>query len=246
MELLGLMLRYYYNTAGRALKLAVRNWPVMFALLVYGILLTVTGLLTGRIYILGGIILAVVSAACISSYLYLIENIIYSRIAGFNDFKNSFTPYIRKVINITFYIWIASIIYSLFSGSILSKIPYGWIVNILVDLAVVIALNPLPEVIYQTNYMDIGAISAAFEFMKENFIEWLAPNVILLGLIYYLFNGRAFSFSFNAMIAVSIAKYIAGLFVILFAMIFRGILFRFLNESTRRSRVFKLKMIDYK
>lgn len=245
MELVGLMIKYYFNTAVRAGKLAVKNWPVMFVLLVYSVILTVVGVLAGGLYFIGGIIIAIVSAACISSYLYLIENIIYSRIAGFNDFKNSFTPYLRKVINITFYIWIATYIYSLLSRALMG-LPFIGIINMLVELAVVVVLNPLPEIIYQTNYMDLGAIGASYEFMKENFIEWLVPNIILLGAIYYLFNGNMLSFSVYAVSVVSIVKYIAGLFLLLFTMVFRGILFRFLNESTRRSRVYKLKMLNFK
>lgn len=104
----------------------------------------------------------------------------------------------------------------------------------------------MPEIIYQTNYYDLGALSASYEFMKENFIEWLAPNAVLLGAVYYIFNGGLPLFSLNAMFIVSAVKYIAGLFIILFTMIFRGILFRFLNESTRRSRVYKLKMLNFK
>lgn len=245
MELVILMLKYYWNTFMRAGKMAARNWPVMFVLLVYMIILGAVGFTIGRIYIIGGIILAIAYAACCSSYLYLIENIIYSRIASFNDFKNSFTPYLRKVINISFYIWIASFIYTFISERFLFT-SSGRIINIIIELVVVVVLNPLPEIIYQTDYYDFEAFGASYTFMKENFIEWIAPNIILLGAIYYVFYGGLPFLSLNTIGAFSVIKYITGLFIILFTMIFRGILFRFLNESTRRSRAYKLKMLNYK
>jgi hypothetical protein len=235
------MLKYYYNTCIRSFKLAAKNWPVMFVLIVYSLIMGLVSIAVSPLGFLGGFITAIASAACASSYLYLIENIIYSRIASMNDFKNSFTPYLRRVINISFYIWIATTLYSFVSRAFYT-LSYGWVINIIVELAAVIVLNPIPEIIYQTNNSDMGVFSAAYEFMKENFVEWIVPNLLLLAAVYFLIGGGLFSFlSINVL---GIVKFVIGLFVVLFTMIFRGILFRFLNESTRRSRLFKLRMLD--
>lgn len=241
MELISLMTKYYLNTAVRAFKMTIRNWQAALVLIIYTIITSVAVIIASRLGMLGGILLAVVSAACIGSYLYLIETILNSRIANINDFKNSFTPYLRRVMNVTFYIWIASLVYSLLILRALVAIPYGTVVNLLINLAVLVLLNPLPEFIYQTYHADLNIFRACFEFMKENFIEWMVPNVILLSTVYFLMTG-GISFTLGAGV-IAIIKYAAGLFILLFTMLYRGILFRFLNESTRRSRLFKLRML---
>lgn len=247
MELLKLMTKYYINTAKRALKLSIKNWPVMFALVIYSTILSLGGILLAKLSFLGGLILAIISAACTSSYLYLIQNIINNRIADANDFKNSFTPYLTRVMNITFYIWIASLLYGLLSNAI-SKIPYGNIINIAVPIIAVILLNPLPEMIYQTYNSEASIFSASFNFMKENFIEWMVPNLLFNLALYYLLGGNiSLGLSVGMQFGiVGTIKFVLGLFVVLFMMVYRGILFRFLNESTRRSRLFKLRMLSYK
>ena len=247
MELLKLMTKYYIDTAKRALKFSIKNWPVMFALVIYSVILALGGILLSKLSFLGGLVLAIIAAACTSSYLYLIENIINNRIADTNDFKNSFTPYLGRVMNITFYIWIASLLYGLIADVII-KTPYGNIINTAVLILVVILLNPLPEMIYQTNNSETGVFPASFNFMKENFIEWAVPNLLFNLAIYYLFGGNiGLSFSLSMKFsAVGIIKFLLGLFVVLFMMVYRGILFRFLNGSTRRSRLFKLRMLSFK
>ncbi|HBM81158.1 MAG: hypothetical protein QME45_08435 [Clostridiales bacterium] len=242
MELTRLMIKYYINTVKRSFKLTVINWKVSFVLIIYSALMGVTYALASRLYFVGGILVALVSAACISSYLYLIEEIINSRVVSIYDFKNSFTPYLGRVINVTFYIWIASLVYNLLILRIIQNISGGFVINLIVYIAVIVLLNPIFEFIYQSYVTELNIFSACVSFMKDNFIEWMIPNAILILLIYYLFGGLSFiTWPRNV---PGILKYIAGLFVLLFTMIYRGILFRFLNESTRRSRLFKLRMLE--
>lgn len=241
MELINLMLKYYVNTGIRSFKHAIRNWMVSLLLIVYSVVLFGVALITARLPLVGGIILAAATAACSGSYLYLVQTIINSRLVNVNDLKNSFTPYLRKIINVTFYIWIAMLLYSYIIQRVIQGIPNGWIISILIYLAAFVILNPLPEVIYQTYSSELGIFKASLDFMKENFIEWIIPNIVLSTVLYFLLeNGLMAFFGLNI---IYLVKYIIGLFVFLFAMIYRGILFRFLNESTRRSRLFKLRML---
>lgn len=240
MGYLKLMLKYYGNAASRSLKGALKNWPVMLVLLVYFAVIELVGIATAQIYIVGSLIMALVMGACLSSYLYMIENIIYSGKANMNDFRNSFTPYLRRILNIAFWIWLASMIY----GSIIRFIPGGAanVINMIVYLAVSVVLNPLPEIIYQTEGSEINAFYSSYEFVRDNAAEWLIPNAIFSVCFYYLLRG-GISFA-GARGALSALRYLIALPVFLFMMIFRGILFRFLNGTTRRSRLFKMKMMD--
>lgn len=240
MELFNLMIKYYISTGVRSFKLVKKNMPVMFALVVYSVIINFSSMILRGTYFIGGLILAVITAACMGSYLYLIQSVINSRVVNANDFKYSFRIYLVRVMNTVFYLWIASLLYGFLSRALYLS-PYGWVVTLVLYIAAIIALNPLPEMIYQTYHQEISLFRAAFEFMKENFWEWMAPNAIILGLLYFTI-GNNITLPYSLDFAV-IVRYIAGLFILFYAMVFRGILFRFLNESTRRSRLFKLRML---
>jgi len=241
MELLNRMIKYYINTGIRSFKLVKKNLPVMFALIVYSIIISFSSLLLGGTYFIGGLIIAVITAACIGSYLYLIENVINSRIVDMNDFKNSFRVYIVRVMNTVFYIWVASLLLSFLSRAFYA-IPYRGYLGFIIYIAALVALNPLPEMIYQTYHQEISLFRASFEFMKENFWEWMAPNAIFIALLYFITQGNLLlPFGLDV---IRFIRYLLGLFLLFYFMVFRGILFRFLNESTRRSRLFKLRMLQ--
>lgn len=244
MELINLMVKYYMNTIVRSFKLAIKNWSVSLMLIVYSTVLIIASVVIQGLPLIGGMILAALTAACTGSYLFIIEMIINTRVVRINDIKNSFLPYLRRIINITFYLWIAMIIYTFIVQRVLQSFSYGWIINTVIFFTAFILLNPLPEFIYQTSVFELGIFKASANFVIENFIEWVIPNAVLLGLLYFLFNSSFMVFqSFNV---VYILKYLIGLFIFLFTMVYRGILFRFLNESTRRSRLFKLRMLNLK
>lgn len=240
MELLNLMMKYYIRTGERSFKYVIKNWPVMFALVVYSVIMMLAGIIGSRAYIIGGFIIAIVGAACSGSYLYIIQNVINSRVVTMDDFKYSFTAYLRRVMNTAFYLWIASLVFGLLTQA-LYRSPYGWIFTMVVYGVVFILLNPLPEFIYQTYHSELSLFRACYEFMKDNFWEWAIPNIIMLGILYYT-SGSGFV-PFLRFDVIGMIKYLAGLFVFFYTMVYRGILFRFLNESTRRSRLFKLRML---
>ena len=241
MAMINLMIRYYINTALRSYKYFVKNWRALAPLIIYMLILYLASAVSGRIPILGGIIYAVAISACAGSWLYMIEAMINGSAVSFDDFKGSFKPYLARVINVSFYMWLVFMIYDLVIARVLSTLPYGNIINMLVYLCVWVFLNPLPELIYQTYHSEIQLFGDSFEFIKENFLEWMIPNVIFGVLLYYLLRiNLSFAAGFNVII---ILKFVLGLCLFMFTMIYRGILFRFLNGSTRRSRFFKLKMM---
>lgn len=239
-------------TIKKSVKSFGRNWMLIFTGLVYTFLnvFMITILNTffrGPLYILAGFIMAIVSSSLISNYLYLLSNIIsYDRIT-MENFKEGFKFYLWKVYGVFFIAWIANYLLSLLTGILGTS---GDLINTIVSIVILIGLNPLPETIYQKYYSPFESIQYAFEFMKENWVNWLLPN-ILLYLLLYSITGRIMMDLFTTHLSFElglsfkeIGMYILGQIIFSFTMIYRGHLFKLLSTSTRRKRMYMKEFYD--
>lgn len=245
---------YLNKTAGKkALDLFLKNWLVIFTGLVYVTITIVARLLsTPFLYIpllniVAGVILYLLSAALISSYFYILYSIIKYGKFEFKDIKRGLRVYMYQITRILFIGWIASIVVfnilvPTIANSLGGYLTVATLINI-ITIIVLFVLNPLPEVIYQKGYTGLDGIKYAFEYMKENWIEWLIPNVVLLGLL-YLVTGSVLTSLFSTGLSINvlsirgIALYLIGQVIFSFTMIYRGVLFDILSTSTRRKRMF--------
>jgi hypothetical protein len=213
-----------------------KNWIVSFAPLAYGFILSLTVSIVAPLGIIGGVILGLVSQACVSSGLYLIENVVRTGKTNFDDFAKGFTVYLWELVRISFILWIPLRIVSIaLSGSG----PNGGLILLLIQLALYILLNPVPEFIYQTRTSGIELLGASYNFIVENWIEWFIPNIALTLLGYFVLSGLSLLTlglpGFGQFLVVSF-----GLGLCLsYIMVFRGFLFAELNGTTRRSRAYR-------
>lgn len=228
------------------------NWILVLTGLIYIAInifaaIVVRTLLRGVLSILAGFIMLVVSSCLISNYLYLLFNIInYNRIT-MDDFKDGFGYFLRKVYGIFFIAWLGSY----FLSAILRIAGSNAVlINRVVGIVILVALNPLPETIYQKHYSSGGSIKYAFEFMEENWLNWLLPNVIFYLILYVITNTLVLDI-FTTYISIGydftikrIGAYILGQFLFSFFMIYRGHLFKLLSTSTRRKRKYMGKFYD--
>lgn len=227
----------------------LKNWMIIFTGIAYVIInILVFGLVfrlfTGALSIIAGIIAAIVSAGMISNYLYLLYNVInYDRIS-FQDFKDGFTFFLRKVYGVFFFAWIGSMLISAVGGIFG---PNGGILNTIISLSVLILLNALPETIYLKSLDPMESIMYSFDFIKDNWYNWLIPNAILYFAI-YLLTGSVITNLFTTSMPMgmlfggsNIIKYIIGQLLFSFTMIYRGHLFKLLSTSNRRKRMFMSK-----
>jgi len=227
----------------KACRLLLKNWPILFTGIVYSIILIFLWRVASMFWILAGIVITLVQSAIISNYLYLIENIIrYQRIT-MEDFKAGFTAYIWKVYGIMIVIWFVNYGASLFLSPLLN-IRLGTVsLWFLVKVAAFLLLNCLPEVIYQKHFYIGDTFRYSFEFIKENWIDWYIPNVIL-GLLCYIIIGDIripYLLLGNRMLAFASSKiflYLAGQVLLAYFMIYRGLLFEILSGTSRRKRMF--------
>ncbi len=240
------------SAAKKTIKSFKKSWLIIFTGLAYSIinilLMTILSVFfKGVLQILAGFILAIASAMLISNYLYLLFNIInYDRIS-MQDFKDGFKAFLWDVYGVLFVFWIASLLLSpLYRMAGENAVLLGRIITLLI----LFALNPLPETIYQKSYSSFESISYAFEFMKENWLNWLIPNIVFHYLI-YLTTGSivldVFATPLNLGFGLNfspkgIGLYLLGQIIFSITMIYRGHLFKLLSTSTRNKRIYMRNM----
>ena len=237
MQTLQVTLWMYAVALKRSWECARKNWVVSFAPVAYGVILAIVVSLVAPLGIIGGLLFSLASQACVSSGLFLVKNMVDSNKADFNDFLNGFTVYLWELLGIAFILWIPLRLLAM----ALATAPNGDLIYFLIKLALYILLNPVPEFIYQTRASGIELISSSYNFIVENWIEWLIPNILLLAVGYFLMAlFEPLIFGLPAFVALFLYAFIVGLGLTYF-MIFRGFLFAQLHGTTRRSRLYRYK-----
>jgi len=226
-----------------------RNPEVLLLGVVYSIMSILAGALIFNLLaglgILLGIIYALVESAIVSSYLFVLDNVIVYNRFRWKDIQNGLTYYIRKVYGVLFIFYLANLILGFLSnllGPIIVAIVF------LTGIVAFIALNPLPEALYVKDRDSLQTILYCVDFMRENWLNWLVPNMVLAGMLYLttggLFNGGLNPFkalSFSTSIS-SIILYIVGSAILSTGMVYRGHLFKLLSTTTLRKRMFMRKL----
>lgn len=222
------------------------NWAIVFTGVIYItinilLLLLLSTFFQGILYIFAGFIMALVSASLVSNYLYLLFNVINYNQISLEDFKEGFKAFLWKVYGVLFIAWIGQYLLNI----ILNLINLNWVnLSSIITLLIFIALNPLPETIYLKSYTPFESITYAFAFMKENWINWLLPNIVFYILI-YLFTNKIFTNIFTTHLNFvfdfsprGIVLYLLGQLLFSIMMIYRGHLFKLLSTSSRRKRMY--------
>jgi len=235
MKILQLTLWMYGTALSRSWASVRKNWVVSLAPVVYGIILSVCISLVAPLGIVGGFIYSLVSAACASSGLFLIKNLVDGGKADLNDFLNGFTVFIWEVITISFILWIPLRV----AAMGLATVPNGALLYFILRLAVFILLNAVPELIYQGRTSGLELIGASYNFIVENWLEWLIPNLLCAAAGYFLLDlAEALLAGLPAYVELFLHTLLLGLMLTYF-MAFRGFLFAELHGTTRRSRLYR-------
>jgi hypothetical protein len=237
METVKATLWIYRVALRRSMELLGANWGIIFAPLAYSLILSAAAALVWPLGMIGGFLMTAVTAACASSGLCLIENIVRTGKFDLNDFFKGFTVYIWEILGIGFILWIPM--------TLLSRVAYsteeGPLIVMGVRILLYVVLNPVPELIYQTRASGLALLSASYEFIVENWIEWFLPNVLITALGYFLLGWLDLPAAYlPSFFRFFFLFSIFGL-LLTFLMIFRGLLFSELHGSTRRSRAYRYR-----
>src|SRR3990172_5481757 len=182
-----------------------------------------------RLGMLGGIVMTLITAALFSSYLHFAGELVRRECISGRDFQRSFAAYLWPVVNVFFVVWMGSLVL----GLVIGNTPNAAALIYAIELVAVVALNAVPEVVYlRESHGGMQTITVNWGFLKEQWIPWFAPNVPLLGAV--------------LLIAASVQTPIVGTLLLgaalHVAMVFRGNLFRALDRTSHRQRMFAQRM----
>lgn len=238
------------NVSKKALISLVKNWFIVFTGLFYSVATIILSMSLRYFGILGGIVSIIVTSALISNYLYLLNTILNRGYFNFQDFKDGFTSYLRKIWSILFIGYVVKLILDLVTPMFVGLIGPGALGSIITFLTFML-FNPVPEITYQKYYGPGETITYSINFVRDNWIEWFTPNIILL-VIFYFLSGQTLNIFkiinnvFNYFISfTSISISLRGLLIYIigqvwfsYFMIYRAYLFKTLSTGNRRKRIF--------
>ena len=248
--LIATTLRLYQQVAKEAWDKACRSWWVGLLPFLYGPIFFLCVTFTAPLGLIGGLITGLVLAMCVSSYLYFIAGVVNGNKMHFNEIVDSWRPHFSSVINILFLLFLVRITLSLLT-------PAGdqtaMLLASLIELILLIILNPVPEIIYQGRSEGFAMLQESVDFLRSSGVEWFLPFVALaifssLFLPLPLLEGPlqfgrlTFPTTVGGVAQGSLLGLVWGAlsaFLIFIIMAFRGLLFRALSGSTRRQRIFR-------
>jgi hypothetical protein len=225
MKVLKVYLRIYADCFGKAFSSIGKNpWTLLLPVAVM-LGARVAGLLAAQLGVLAGLLVALATAALFSSYLYFVRELIHTARVSLRELRNSIGAYFWSILNVFFVIWLARLALSLLVG----RTPNAGALMLALWIVAVVALNATPEVIYlRGTYGGLQTIAASWEFLKAHWIPWFAVNVPLLAAVALVWLYLPWPFLDDVIVG-------AALHV---AMVFRGYLFRALDGSSHRQRMF--------
>lgn len=214
----------------RAADLALRNWWVLVTTFAYSLILSFAGLLAPMFGMAGGFLFSLVWAACVGSFLFLVEMMVRTSRVTLDDFRNSFGAYLGDVVGVSFVMWIFWMVVT----PALQQMPQGYAILQCIRLAGFVLFNALPELIYLGRCSSLQLFAESYSFIGSNWIEWFPANLVAAAIIYCVWSiPLAAPLSYLQLAVVS--------FLIYFTMVMRGLLFLELHGSSRRGRAFKYR-----
>lgn len=233
MSFVTVYLRIYADCLQKALGGISKNlWTLLLPMGLALALQLLTPLLA-TLGLVGGILLGLAIDAAVSCYLYFTGEVVANARVGLKDFQKSIGAYFWSIMNLFFVFWLARLVVRLVAPG---PTAHG-ILSLGLSLLIALILNAAPEIIYRKgSYGGIETITRCVRFIQENWIEWLVPNVLLMGAMYLLWTAPPLLVPYEALVR---AILLGALIHVL--MVFRGHLFAVLDGSNHRQRMFRFR-----
>lgn len=252
--LLRATLAIYRDAARDAARALAHNVWIVALPPLYSVIVTAVQALAGPLGLVGGFIIFLATAACVSSILSVLAEAVAHERIRVNELGPGFGRYLSSIATVLFLFWIIELLLTL----IVEQNPaLAWL-GLVVNVGLFLLCNPLPEVVYQGQRDGIGLVDEAVQFMRDNAVEWLLPVALLFVPIFAigLREGLVAMAHVGATNALGVVELTLrawlppmgeiGQFLLLIVasvllswiMLFRGFLFRALANSGRRQRVF--------
>jgi hypothetical protein len=221
-------LAMYRRAFVRAGTLTLRNWPVAGTTFAYSLALAAAVVVGSSLGVVGGFLVSLVWAACISSFLSMVEMMLRTGSVSWSDFRGSFGVYLMDVVGVTFILWVVFAI----ATPALRTIPQGPGIILGMNLVIAVLFNAVPELIYLGHSSSLELLGESYRFIADNWIEWF-PATIAMALPIILLT------EVDLPPALGLVRTLVLAFWVYFMMVARGLLFLELHGSTRRARDFR-------
>jgi hypothetical protein len=249
------LLKIYAECFKESIGLISRCWLIIpAAIATFTVFLFISGATSG-LGMAGGFIAGLFYIATLTLFYGWLSQAVRKEKLRWESLKEFDWSLFSALMSVGFILWIFNMLVSPFA----STKETSWIFAS-ISLALFVLLNVIPEVIYLKRYESMEGLKYSFNFIKENWVEWFIPFIILLA---PLVLGRPSDFlasvsgidPFSAgadpllparFIFSQITKmldrnlgylgYLAAFAVTIWFMIFRGMLFLKLDGTSRRQR----------
>lgn len=228
MSWLATTLALYGRAFRRAGALTLRNWPVAGTTLAYALALAAAVVIGSRLGLVGGFLVSLVWAACVGSFLYLVEMIVRTGTVTLADFRRSLGVYLWDVVGVAFILWLVFAV----ATPALRTIPQGPGIILGMNLVIVVLFNAVPELIYLGHHSSLALLGESYRFIADNWIEWFPATIAMAAPLVLLSEVALPS-------VLDLARTALIAWWVYFTMVARGLLFLELHGSTRRAREFR-------
>ena len=243
-------LKLVYGKALEETIIRIKKNPLVLILpLIFSALISLINKFFGSFVSVGSIyvsfLVPVLYALVLSVYYDMLSDVMYYNRLGVSNLNSSFRRYFGPIYSVYF-------VLIMISWLSLALFRTNYILNLIMWLAIFIIFNPIVETIYLKDESYLSAYSYCANFMKENFVHWLIPLAIYMGIqallgfslvefitdkaIIVLPVGRSFSLNILNFGPTYIIKYLLVEILTGFYIIFRGNLFKILSTGTMRKR----------
>jgi hypothetical protein len=172
------ILKLYGQVARKAAPRALRAWPVALLLWAYPWLTLIAYAQLAQLDRAGGFIASIVVALLTSSYLHFLAQAVAGTRLRWTELPRSFTVHFLSVISVLFALFIVDLVVAAATNGMPGQ--QRLTARLLVGLAAVVLLNPLPEALYQHQGTGwFSHLGEAMRFLFAHWPEWLIPNVLL-------------------------------------------------------------------
>ena len=167
-------LELYTQAARETGRGLARSAPAMLALVIAGVGLVLTKVVTTPLGFVGQFIHSLIEAGAIGWYLSLLgASTETSRPLRFSELRDRLGNYLSEVISVLFWYWLFALLVS-------AVAPAAFITLLLISSAI---FNPVPEIITDRGERGMALFRSSTSFMQTNWPEWLIPHLAVGGIL---------------------------------------------------------------
>lgn len=246
----------YSAAAKDAAHMLFKNWIILVGSLAAFFAFLLIAPLVAPLGIAGGFLLGLFQLVFLTLYYHWIASSVRRTKLRWSDLIEFEPPLFFTILSVAFLIFVVEFILQ----SLTRGLHLEWVVAC-AQLAIFFAFNALPEVIMIRRIESLSAFASAWEFIRDNLIEWYIPLLVLLSpllllsmqpelLLLVLGQSEPLlpvlavvqSYQFLSVGSLSLVS-LLGLLVGTWFMLFRGFLFLELESSSRRQRAFQARQM---